>query len=76
MPTKNERIESLNLTKTKFGGNKQNNQKNNKKRGEDLKRPNRQQFESITHKMDISPGDSSSDIDDNMKALKIGKPFK
>ena len=26
--------------------------------------------------MDVSPGDSSSDIDDNMKALKIGKPFK
>jgi hypothetical protein len=26
--------------------------------------------------MDFSPGDSSSDIDDNMKALKIGKPFK
>ena len=42
MPTKNERIESLNLTKTKFGGNQKPNQKNNKKRGDDLKRPNRQ----------------------------------
>ena len=38
MPTKNERIESLNLTKTKFGGNQ--NKKNNKKR-EEYKKPAR-----------------------------------
>jgi len=39
MPSKNDRIESLNLTKTKFG-NLKNNQKSSK-RHHDLKRPTR-----------------------------------
>jgi hypothetical protein len=40
MPGKNDRIESLNLTKTKFGGNLKNNQKSSK-RHHDLKKPPR-----------------------------------